>query len=193
MTGRDRLIDAASELLWERGYTGTSPASIQKRAGVGQGSMYHHFAGKAELAGSAIRRTAETMRREVQVATARADTAVGKLHAYLDMDRSPLLGCRLGRLMQDSEVIADAGLRGPAAEFFAWLRGWVADTIADGQRTGELLADADPAQVAALVVATVQGGYVLARAEQDEHPYLLAVRGAKKAISDLAPTGRSGS
>jgi TetR/AcrR family transcriptional repressor of nem operon len=35
------------ELRWERGYAATSPRAILDRAGAGQGSMYHHFAGKA--------------------------------------------------------------------------------------------------------------------------------------------------
>ena len=50
MDTRDQLIDSTRELLWERGYVGTSPKAIQQRAGAGQGSMYHHFAGKKELA-----------------------------------------------------------------------------------------------------------------------------------------------
>jgi TetR/AcrR family transcriptional repressor of nem operon len=58
----ERLIESTQELLWERGYTGTSPKAIQQRAGAGQGSMYHHFAGKPELALTAINRTAEEMR-----------------------------------------------------------------------------------------------------------------------------------
>jgi AcrR family transcriptional regulator len=49
MTARERLIASAQELLWERGYVGTSPRAIQERARAGQGSMYHHFKGKAGL------------------------------------------------------------------------------------------------------------------------------------------------
>jgi AcrR family transcriptional regulator len=58
----DRLIESTRELLWERGYVGTSPKAIQQRAGVGQGSMYHHFTGKPDLALAAVRRTAEELR-----------------------------------------------------------------------------------------------------------------------------------
>ncbi len=56
------LIESTRELLWERGYVGTSPKAIQQRAGVGQGSMYHHFTGKPGLALAAITRTAQEMR-----------------------------------------------------------------------------------------------------------------------------------
>ncbi len=57
----DRLVEATRELLWERGYVGTSPKAVQQAAGAGQGSMYHHFAGKRDLALAAIRRTAGEM------------------------------------------------------------------------------------------------------------------------------------
>src|SRR4051812_44423200 len=50
MSTSDRLVETTRELLWERGYVGTSPKAIQQRSGVGQGSMYHHFGGKPDLA-----------------------------------------------------------------------------------------------------------------------------------------------
>src|SRR5690242_5436560 len=55
----ERLIRSTQELLWERGYVGTSPKAIQQRAEAGQGSMYHHFTGKPDLARQAIRRSAQ--------------------------------------------------------------------------------------------------------------------------------------
>src|SRR3954453_13559214 len=60
-TAADRLIESTRELLWERGYVGTSPKAIQQLAGAGQGSMYHHFEGKPDLARAAIERTAAEM------------------------------------------------------------------------------------------------------------------------------------
>ncbi|WP_390624043.1 helix-turn-helix domain-containing protein [Fodinicola feengrottensis] len=57
MSTSERLIESTRELLWERGYVGTSPKAIQQRSGVGQGSMYHHFDGKPDLARAAISRT----------------------------------------------------------------------------------------------------------------------------------------
>ena len=62
MSTPERLIESTRDLLWERGYVGTSPKAILERAGAGQGSMYHHFKGKPDLALAAIRRTAEQLR-----------------------------------------------------------------------------------------------------------------------------------
>src|SRR5919109_4943119 len=54
VSSRDQLTGAMAELLWERGYAATSPRHVMARAGVGQGSMYHHFSGKHELAVEAL-------------------------------------------------------------------------------------------------------------------------------------------
>jgi AcrR family transcriptional regulator len=46
---RAAILDAAAELLAERGYAGCSVAAVADRAGVATGSVYKHFPGKAEL------------------------------------------------------------------------------------------------------------------------------------------------
>lgn len=174
---RDRLIESAQELLWDRGYTGTSPRAILERAEVGQGSMYHHFAGKADLAQAAVRRTAEQM-----VPTQRAlldgpGAPMGRLRAYLRTQREVLRGCRLGRLVQDHEVIGDPALREPIAEVFAGAVERVAAVLREGQESGDVRGDVDPRQAATTVIAAIQGGYVLARAAQDEQRFTDAIDG----------------
>ena len=48
-TTRDRIIVAAMELFWEKGFGSTSIADILARAGVNSGSLYHFFPGKQDL------------------------------------------------------------------------------------------------------------------------------------------------
>ncbi|WP_327682806.1 TetR/AcrR family transcriptional regulator [Kitasatospora sp. NBC_00458] len=178
MATQDRLIESTQELLWERGYVGTSPKAIQQHAGVGQGSMYHHFDGKPDLAAAALRRSAEQMRAVAEADLAGPGTAYERIAAYLHRERDVLRGCRIGRMAQDPEVVADPRLRAPVEETFTWLRGRIAEVIAEGREAGELHSAADPADTAAAVVAVVQGGYVLARAAESAEPFERAVRGA---------------
>jgi TetR/AcrR family transcriptional regulator, transcriptional repressor for nem operon len=46
---RTRLILAAMELFWEKGYFSTSMADVLRRADVHGGSLYHFFPGKQDL------------------------------------------------------------------------------------------------------------------------------------------------
>jgi AcrR family transcriptional regulator len=174
----DRLIDSARELLWERGYVGTSPKAIQQRAGAGQGSMYHHFAGKADLALTAVRRTAEELLAAAEQQFNGPGSALDRIARYLRRERDVLRGCPIGRLTQDPEVVASDELRQPVEETFRRLRARIADVLATGQAEGELPAALDPDDTAATVVAVLQGGYVLARAANSVEPFTSAVSGA---------------
>lgn len=177
MDTSERLIESTRALLWERGYVGTSPKAIQQRAGAGQGSMYHHFSGKPDLALAAIRRTAEEMRALAERQFSGPGTVLERISAYLLREREVLKGCPVGRLTQDPDVVADPDLRRPVDETFAWLRDRLAGLLAEGRDRGELDAALDPAATAATVVAVLQGGYVLARAADSDEPFRQAVQG----------------
>jgi AcrR family transcriptional regulator len=174
----DRLIESTRELLWERGYVGTSPKVILARSGTGQSSMYHHFkGGKADLAAAAIDRTAQEMRTEIDKQFSAPGTALERITAYLLREREVLKGCAVGGLTQDPDVIADPNLSEPIKQTFAWLRDRVAKVVAEGRDASELRAELDPDRVASAIVAVLQGGYVLARAAGDPAEFYRATEG----------------
>lgn len=184
MSTPERLIEATQELLWERGYVGTSPKAIQQRAGAGQGSMYHHFAGKPDLALAAVLRTSAEMRETAARLLDGPGSAYERISAYLLREREVLRGCPVGRLTMDPDVVASDALRAPVDETIGWLRGRLAEILQEGLDRGEFSPGIEPREVAAAVVATVQGGYVLARASGSSAAFDSAVRGL---LSLLAP------
>jgi AcrR family transcriptional regulator len=186
MDSVERLIESTRTLLWERGYTGTSPKAIQKLAEAGQGSMYHHFSGKRELALAAIERTAAALRDRAEAQFSAPGTALQRIEAYLRRERDVLKGCAVGRLTQDPDVMADELLRAPVEQTFAWLRGRVAEILAEGVGRGEIAAGLDPASTATAVIATLQGGYVLARAAGSAAAFAEAVDGLLGLLSACA-------
>lgn len=177
MNTRERLITSTQELLWERGYVGTSPKAIQQRAGVGQGSMYHHFTGKPDLALAAIQRCAEEIRAFAERCLSGPGSTYERIETFLMQDRRVLQGCQLGRLTQDPEIVANPDLHRPVDETFDWLRKRLAEVITQGQTGGELDSGLDGQDLAAAIAGIVQGGYVLAKAAGTDEPYFSAVRG----------------
>ncbi|TDU80645.1 TetR/AcrR family transcriptional regulator [Streptomyces sp. KS 21] len=177
MSTQDRLIESTRELLWERGYVGTSPKAILERAGAGQGSMYHHFQGKPDLALAAIRRTAEELRASAQSALDGPGTPYERIRAYLERERDVLRGCPVGRLTMDPDVVANEDLRAPVDETIGWLREQLARIVEEGQEQGQFAPSLDAREIAATVLATVQGGYVLARASGSPAAFDAGVRG----------------
>lgn len=187
---RERLIESTRALLWERGYVGTSPKSIQQLADAGQGSMYHYFSGKQELARAAIDRTAGEMRAKVDAQLSGPGTAFERISTYLHRERDVLKGCPVGRLTQDPDVMATPLLRAPVDETFSWLRARLAGVVAEGVEAGELNPVIAPAATASAIVATLQGGYVLARAADSTEPFEQAIEGVLALLGAHVRTDR---
>ncbi|NDK23586.1 TetR/AcrR family transcriptional regulator [Streptomyces sp. TR1341] len=184
MSTSERLIESTRDLLWERGYVGTSPKAILERAGAGQGSMYHHFKGKPDLALTAIRRTAEQLRAAAERSLGGPGTPYERIEAYLRREREVLRGCPVGRLTMDPDVIASDELRAPVAETLAAIRERIAGIVEEGKRQGQFAPELDAERIAATILATVQGGYVLARAAGSPAAFDAAVDGL---LALLAP------
>ncbi|QNT97088.1 TetR/AcrR family transcriptional regulator [Streptomyces griseofuscus] len=184
MSTSERLIESTRDLLWERGYVGTSPKAILERAGAGQGSMYHHFKGKPDLALAAIRRTAEQLRAAAERSLEGPGTPYERIEAYLRREREVLRGCPVGRLTMDPDVIASDELRAPVTETLAAIRERLAEIVEEGKRQGQFAPELDAERTAATILATVQGGYVLARAAGSPAAFDAAVDGL---LALLAP------
>jgi len=58
---RQRLLNAASDLLWEKSYHAVTVDEVCARAGVRKGSLYHFFDSKSAVAGAALQHFWETL------------------------------------------------------------------------------------------------------------------------------------
>ncbi|WNB86878.1 helix-turn-helix domain-containing protein [Cellulomonas sp. ATA003] len=61
-TARERLLDAAEELFYERGIAATGVDAVLRRAGVAPATLYAHFAGKDHLVAAYLQRRHERWR-----------------------------------------------------------------------------------------------------------------------------------
>lgn len=183
---RELLVDTMSELMWERGYADTSPRDVRERSGVGQGSMYHHFPTKRDLALAALERNVA----DLLPAAAELDgpgDPMARIEAYLMRPRDALKGCKVGRMTQDPQVREDPVLLAPVASAFAQVHvSWV-KVLREAVAARELRDDLDPEQLAHTLMAVLQGGYVLAIAQQDPGPFDAARAGALDLLRVAAP------
>ncbi len=176
-----------SDLMWERGYAATSPREVRERSGVGQGSMYHHFPGKRELALAALERNcADLLPGTEELLTGPGDP-MAKLTIYLSRPLPALKGCKVGRMTQDPVVAHDPGLLAPVAAAFASVHRSLTAVLREAVDLGQLRSDLDPDRLAALLAASIQGGYVLAIAAQDPGPFEDARAGALDLLRAAAP------
>lgn len=182
---RERLVEATRELLWEHGYGATSPAQVRARSGVGQGSMYHHFPTKVDLAVEALERNRLELEGAMDAQLNAASSPGQAVLTYLTTPRDGVKGCRFGRMTLDSAVLDDERLRSPVAASLTWYRSRVEQLLRDGQATGELRPDVAAEDVAAAIVALVQGAHVLSRADKAQETFDRVVRGAVTLVQAL--------
>ena len=163
---RDDLVRAAKTLLWRQGYEATSPRDLLKASGAGQGSLYHHFDGKLDLAATALEEVSVAMRARMGKALADDLPPLERTIRYLRMPRDGLKGCRMGRHAAEA-AIAEDRLRRPVEAYFAELEARLAETLREAQQAGDLDPALDADALALMLVATVQGGYTLSRVHRD--------------------------
>lgn len=80
---RERLLNAAVELLEEGGYAAATVAAIAARGKVAVGALYRHFPSKAELFVEVIRTMAERQLADLYEASLAPGTAIDKLDAVV--------------------------------------------------------------------------------------------------------------
>jgi TetR/AcrR family transcriptional regulator, transcriptional repressor for nem operon len=191
---RQRLIDAAAELFWERGYAATGLSDILESAGARGGSLYHFFPTKDDLLLAVLDHHARVLETTIENTLAAHEEPRDKVLAFVEfyrrfMERTGFsLGCPLTNLAAE---ISDT--HAPAVARIASFN----DRIV--QRLAECLAACDEptirsgaAPIATSIVSLVQGATLQARAGKSAEPLIacaVAVRrliGADPVVSVVA-------
>lgn len=181
---RARLIAATKDLMWERGFENTSPRDILDRSGAGQGSFYHHFRSKKALAAAALEEMREEEGAAMRAVFASEKPPLERIADYLNRERDPLRGCRMARLANEV-AMEDIELRGPVAAHLDAVATNLSATLAEAQAHGDLRSDFDSKIAGAVLLAIIEGGYVLARVHWDGERMAEVIEGAIRYIESL--------
>ena len=164
----ERVLSRAIALFSASGYSATGISDLQQATGLTAGSLYKAYLDKEGIFAKALelyiaRREAEVSAMIKGAENARASiTALLGLYARLSQGKEGKLGCLLvagvAELPQFSRV-GDA-LRGQLAQ----RRDLLARLVAQGQADGSITTASDPATVADVLLALLQGMRVLGKA-----------------------------
>jgi TetR/AcrR family transcriptional repressor of nem operon len=177
---RDRLINSARFLFWERGFAGTSMADLLAHAQVNSGSFYHFFESKEALLRDVLEGYLHALRPMViDPAFAQTDEPVERIFAILEGYRGRILqtgcqyGCPLGRLALE----IDPENR-PAHKLIAQnFQGWI-DAVREcvEELKDRLPRGTDREALATYVLVVMEGGVMLSRSYGSVDPFDRAVR-----------------
>ena len=169
---RLQIIDAAAELIAEKGFVQTSVDDVIARAGLsGKSHFYHYFKSKDALGHEVLARQFDLLG-ERGLAILREPTIepIERLQVFIDsvvamqVERGMRGGSPFGALAGDMAE-QDEGFRVRIARVF---RGWI-DEIAGLLRQADdrLEEGVDPVRLARFIVATLEGATTMARMKRD--------------------------
>ena len=166
---RQRMLDSAAELFHQQGYHATGLNQLVAAGGAPKGSLYFHFpGGKEQLAAEAIRQSGERLAELLAAAVANSpDAATGIENAIealaVSLRESDFRrGCPLATVALDAAAESDL----------------IREACADGYRSWHALIEAylaqrgadEPAALATIVLASIEGALLLAKTMRDTAP-----------------------
>jgi len=169
---RDKLLKAAFEEIYRRGFQAASLDAILAKAGVTKGALYHHFPDKASLGYAVVDEVVKGLLLErwgvLEPPTGDPVTALQRIlrgRAAGLTSREVELGCPLNNLAQEMSPLDQRFRRGVNATFDIWTDA-VAKDLKRGQAEGTVRRDVDARKIAAFVVASIEGSFGLAKGAQ---------------------------
>ena len=168
---RQRIVEAAMELFWLKGFNSTSIADILSRSQVNSGSLYYFFPGKQDLLIAVLEAYRDGIGPMLlEPAWGGLDDPIDKLFALLGSYRRALIdteceyGCPIGSIALELHEPDLAVRQLLAANFDAWV-GAVEECLADD--ADRFPPGTDLRAVAELALNVMEGGVMQARTYRD--------------------------
>jgi AcrR family transcriptional regulator len=179
---RRRIVEAASDLMVERGVAAVSLDEVGRVTSTSKSQMYHYFTSKDELVAAVVlcvRDRVLAFQGDLLVGV----TSVDDLQVWADsivafQRRAPRWsGCPLGTLASELNDDSGTGHFDIQEAFDSWQL-LLETALVRLQASGRLRADADPERLATATLASLQGGLLMSKALQDETPLAVALGAA---------------
>jgi len=190
---RQRIIDAAAELTFERGVAQTTVEDVRDAAGVSSSQLYHYFEDKPAL----IRAVIEHQTEAIIATQEQFDlSSLDGLRAWRDFvvgyQRS--LGCHggcpigsLGSELAETDARARVAVAGG---FERWEQA-IRSGLREMRALGRLDPQADPDRLALATLTALQGGLLLTQIQRDTKALEAALDAMIELIASLS-TGDGG-
>lgn len=176
---RRRIVAAAAQLMFENGVAETTIEDVRERAQVSNSQVYHYFVDKTALVRAVIEYQTDAVIEPQEALFVRLDTMDG-LREWRDVavGRQRELNCRGGcpiASLTSQYAERDEAARLQLAHSFArWSAGLRAG-LAAMHANGTLSAEADPEVLAVSLLASLQGGLLMAQLGRDTKPLEMAL------------------
>lgn len=173
---RARIVEAAAALIHERGVTGATLEDVRAAAGVSGSQMTHYFADKNDLVQAVIDYQADAIVDRQRQALAGANGIQDWRNMVITAAKRTKAkgGCQLGSLVGQLAESDPEARTLIAAGFDQWAAA-IGDALRSLHADGKLSSDIDPDDLATTLLATLEGGILLAQVHRSSQPIETAV------------------
>lgn len=190
---RARIVESASELMFVQGVTPTTLDEVMAASGTGKSQFYQHFSNKTDLVRAVIDFRADRLLERERGYLQRVDTLSGLDRWRVAVvqrltTRHGAYGCELGSLVSEL-ADHDQDARAALARHFASWELLLVDALERMKRKRALRDEADPPALATGIMASLQGGYLLAQMAQDAAPMRTALEMVFERVRSFATRG----
>ncbi|ANM04905.1 TetR family transcriptional regulator protein [Rhizobium phaseoli] len=175
----DKILDVAQSLIVSGGYNGFSYADISAAIGIRKASIHHHFPAKAELVAVLVDRYARQAEAGLQSLREQAACPVDQLQFYANYWRSCIENasqpfCVCAMLASEMQMLPDE-VASRVRAHFRNLAAWLTSVLQAGVEQGLFQLDTRPEEQAQMLMASVHGAMLSARALGDPALFIAVV------------------
>lgn len=155
---RAQIVGCAIDTIAEVGYAQASLAQIARRAGISKGVIGYHFAGKDELLAEVVSDVLSRAEAYMRPRIGGHPTGRETLRAYIESNLG-FMGAYRSHVVAIAEIARNARRADGSSSFdratLDAVTVWLAQLLADHQKTGEFRADFDPQVMAGAIRETI--------------------------------------
>ncbi|MDJ0588888.1 MAG: TetR/AcrR family transcriptional regulator [Pleurocapsa sp. MO_226.B13] len=165
-------LEKAMEVFWKRGYEAASLAELLQHMGISRKSMYDTFGNKQSLFLKALEYYAQTRLRSIKEQLLSSGSPLGNIELLLQSmsethGRSGSKGCLLGTCAADFNT-DDLEIAPILRSYYSKLENIYCEAITKAQAAGELNSQANPRDLARMLLCTTQGVALVGRVLDNE-------------------------
>ena len=174
MDTRGRIVEAARELFWEKGFAATGMSELLAKAGANSGSFYYFFESKDALLNTVLQSYVELLEPQLLRKAFKAKDPIERVFGLLAVYRGALVqtgctyGCPIGRLALEIDP-ENTPAHALIAENFSKWRAAVEGCLREA-------GVASAREAACLVLAAMEGGVMQSRAQRSTEPFDACVK-----------------
>ncbi|MCH9649998.1 MAG: TetR/AcrR family transcriptional regulator [Deltaproteobacteria bacterium] len=160
------LLDAAQSLVQSRGFNAFSYKDLAREVGIRTASIHYHFPSKGDLGEALMGRYLAGLEARLQELDDVQENQLGRLKGFIEMYRETENQgaiCLCGSMASDLETLP-AEVHQVVRSYLEKSQGWVEQKIMAGIAGGEFSASSTPQDLAATLVASLQGALLMGRA-----------------------------